>query len=94
VTSIAVLDPETPRSGLVAFAKPKSISLAAARVSMMLPGLGSRWTMPCRCAEGKRLGNGNRNLQDFREREWPFAPSFRQRLAFEKLHPQILGSEL
>src|ERR1700691_2062257 len=44
------LDPETPRLGQVAFAKPKSISLAPACVSMMLPGLRSRCTMPCRCA--------------------------------------------
>jgi hypothetical protein len=30
----------------VAFASPKSSSLTPARVSMMLPGLRSRWTMP------------------------------------------------
>jgi hypothetical protein len=48
MTSFAVLDPETPGPGLVAFAKAKSISWAAARVSMMLPGLRSRWAMPCR----------------------------------------------
>ena len=83
-----------PGSGLVAFAKPKSISLAPACVSMMLPGLRSRCTMPCRCAAVKRLRNGNRNLQDFRERQCPFAQSFRQRFAFEKLHHQIVGSVL
>ena len=46
-------DPEPAAPSVAGLAKPKSISLVPALVSMMLPGLRSRCTMPARCAISK-----------------------------------------
>ncbi len=49
--SVATLTPLPGRpAGAAARARPKSISLAPALVSITLPGFRSRWTMPARCA--------------------------------------------
>ena len=48
---VGIIDkPLTATTGALVFASPKSSSFAPAFVSMTLPGLRSRWTMPARCA--------------------------------------------
>ena len=49
-SSLSMADIEIGTAGRVSFARPKSSSFAPVFVSMMLPGLRSRWTMPARCA--------------------------------------------
>ena len=70
------------------FANPKSRSFAPAVVSMMLPGLRSRWTIPCRCGLVQRIRYLDGDLQRLIQRQRAFLQPLCQRLPLQVLHDQ------
>ena len=79
----------------LAFASPKSSSFAIdaedappLRVSMMLPGLRSRWTMPARCAVSSALAIWIAIRSAWIERQRAFGQAIGERLAFYQFQDQ------
>ena len=85
-------EPAAPRE--FGFARPKSMSLVPDLVSMMLPGLKSRCTMPARWAISKASATSIPIFSEFRERQRAPAQAVGKRLAVEELHDQEVGAVL
>ena len=93
----AVNEGAAPEAGAAmpkGLAKPKSISFAPDLVSMMFAGFKSRCTMPARCANSKASATSAPIFStSFRGSEL-LAEPLRDRLSFEQLHDQVVGSVL
>ena len=78
-----------------ACARPKSSSFTPVFVSMTLPGLRSRWTMPCAVRRVERVGDLDRRSRSACVgRQRALAEAVRQRLALEQLHDEVVGPVL
>ena len=85
-----MLKPHMP-NGL---ARPKSISLAPDLVSMMFAGLQVAMNNARAMCDLQGLGYFAAHFQRFVQRQRALAQSLGDRLAFEELHHQVIGSVL
>ena len=60
----------------------------------MLPGFRSRWTIPCRWALSRGVGDLDRNLQCLIQRQGTLFQPLGQRLAHQVLHDQEVDAVL
>ena len=84
----------TSRRRVASFAKPKSSSFTPLFVSMTLPGLRSRCTMPARCALSSASAIWIAIRQRLVERQRAFGQSIGERLPVEVLHDEIVDAVL
>ena len=82
------------RRGAVTCASPKSSSFTPAFVSMTLPGLRSRWTMPCAVRLVERVGDLDAEAKHLLEGQRAFRERAVERLALDILHHEVVDAAL